>query len=57
MENPFQDKIIIDGLQYCKWNRDLLEDALNGGLTAIHCTLVYWENTAESFQKINGIII
>ncbi|MBI28397.1 MAG: hypothetical protein CFH21_00958 [Alphaproteobacteria bacterium MarineAlpha5_Bin11] len=52
MNNPFKNQIIIDGLQYCNWNRDLFEDALNGGLTAIHATLVYWENTEESFQKI-----
>ncbi len=52
MKNPFKDQIIIDGLQYCKWNRELLEDAVKGGLTAIHVTLVYWENTEESFQKI-----
>ena len=24
----------------------------NGGVTAVHATLVYWENTEESFEKI-----
>jgi len=52
MENPLKDQIIIDGLQYCNWNRELFEDLLQGGLTAVHVTLVYWENTEESFQKI-----
>jgi microsomal dipeptidase-like Zn-dependent dipeptidase len=35
------------------WNRDLFEKAHAGGLTAIHATLVYWEDTKESFEKIN----
>ena len=29
MKNPFKDQIIIDGLQYCNWNRNLFEDALS----------------------------
>ena len=52
MENSFKDHIIIDGLQYCNWNRSILEDIWKGGLTAVHVTLVYWENTEESFNKI-----
>ena len=53
MENPLKNQIIIDGLQYCNWNRELMKDALNGGLTAIHATLVYWENTQESLKKFD----
>jgi len=52
MENPFKDQIIIDGLQYCNWNRDLFEDLLQGGITAVHATVVYWENTEESFNRL-----
>jgi len=52
MKNFFTDKIIIDGLQYCNWNRDLFEDVWKGGLSAIHVTVVYWENTEESFNKL-----
>ena len=42
------------------WNivtghRELFENAHQAGLTAIHATLVYWENTEESFEKINRI--
>ena len=47
------DTILIDGLEYVNWNRDLLEKAHAGGLTAIHATLVYWEDTKESFEKID----
>ena len=52
MENEYKNQIIIDGLQYCNWNRELFEDLWRGGITAVHATLVYWENTEESFQKI-----
>ena len=52
MENEYKNQIIIDGLQYCNWDRELFEDLWQGGITAIHATLVYWENTEESFQKI-----
>ena len=52
MSKNFEESIIIDGLEYCNWNRELLENAHKGGLTAIHVTLVYWENTEESFLKI-----
>ena len=52
MEKNYQNQIIIDGLEYCNWNREIFEDLLNGGITAVHATLVYWENTQESFTKI-----
>ncbi len=52
MTSPFKDQIFIDGLEYCNWNREILEDLWKGGITAVHSTLVYWENTEESFKKI-----
>jgi len=52
MLNQFKNQILIDGLQYCNWNREILEDLWKGGITAVHATLVYWENTEESFIKI-----
>ena len=52
MTNLLKNQIIIDGLEYCNWNREILEDLWKGGVTAIHATLVYWENTEESFNKI-----
>ena len=52
MTNPFKNQIIIDGLEYCNWNREIFEDLKEGGVTAVHVTLVYWENTEESFAKI-----
>ena len=52
MTNPLKNQIIIDGLEYCNWNREIFEELRHGGVTAIHATLVYWENTEESFAKI-----
>ena len=52
MSKISEDIILIDGLEYCNWNRELFENAHQAGLTAIHATLVYWENTEESFEKI-----
>ena len=52
MINQLKNQILIDGLEYCNWNRKILEDLWRGGITAVHVTLVYWENTEESFTKI-----
>ena len=52
MSNQLKNQILIDGLEYCNWNREILEDLWKGGVTAVHATLVYWENTDESFVKI-----
>ena len=52
MTNQLKNQILIDGLEYCNWNREILEDLWKGGVTAVHATLVYWENTEESFIKI-----
>ena len=55
MKKSYNNLIIIDGLEYCNWNREILEDLWRGGITAVHTTLVYWENTEESFNKISEI--
>ena len=52
MSKLTKDFILIDGLEYCNWDRDLFENAHQSGITAIHVTLVYWENTQEAFEKI-----
>lgn len=52
MSKLTKDSILIDGLEYCNWDRDLFENAHQSGITAIHVTLVYWENTEEAFEKI-----
>ena len=44
--------IVIDGLQYVNWNRALFQAAKDAGLTAIHVTIAYWENTRETLANI-----
>lgn len=44
--------LIIDGLQYVHWTRALFEEALAGGVTTIHVTIAYWENTQETLANI-----
>ena len=51
MQKNYENQIIIDGLEYCNWNREIFEDLRDGGVTAVHATLVYWENTEESFER------
>lgn len=46
------DSVLIDGLQYINWNRELFEEARDSGLNAIHVTIAYWENTVETLDNI-----
>jgi len=46
------DLLIIDGLQYVNWNRELFEAARDGGVATIHVTIAYWENTRETLANI-----
>lgn len=43
----YQDEIIIDGLQYCRWDRAYFESLKQSGVTAVHVTLVYHENARD----------
>lgn len=45
MADTLHDRsIVIDGLQCCDFDRDLLDEARRGGVTAINCSAVIWEN-------------
>lgn len=44
--------LIIDALQYVNWTRALFEDAKMGGVSAIHVTIAYWENTRDTLENI-----
>ncbi|MEM7081735.1 MAG: membrane dipeptidase [Pseudomonadota bacterium] len=46
------DILIIDGLQYINWTRELYEEARDHGVNAIHVTIAYWENTKETLANI-----
>lgn len=47
----YQDQIIIDGLQYCHWDRAYFQGLKDSGITAIHATLVYHENARETLTR------
>ncbi|WP_323754625.1 dipeptidase [Marinobacter sp.] len=43
--------LTIDGLQYSNWSREIFEQMLAGGVSAVHATLVYHENTRETLSR------
>ena len=45
------DLIVIDGLQYCKWDREYFHFLHQSKITAVHITLVYHENTRETLAR------
>jgi membrane dipeptidase len=47
-----RDMLIIDGLQYVNWNRQLFEEAQQSGVNTIHVTIAYWENIRETLENI-----
>ena len=49
----FEDSIIIDGLQYCRWDRSYFEVLKASGVTAIHATLVYHETARETLTRFS----
>jgi len=47
----YKDQIIIDGLQYCKWDREYFLSLKESGITAVHVTLVYHEMARETLTR------
>lgn len=45
------DWIVVDGLQYSAWSREIFEQMRQGGITAVHATLVYHETTRETLSR------
>lgn len=44
--------LLIDGLQYCLWDRRTLEDLHAGGVGAVHVTVSYWENARDTLTRL-----
>lgn len=40
----YRDAIVIDGLNVCNWSRTIFEEWRQGGVTAVNCASVAWEN-------------
>ncbi|ERB64773.1 membrane dipeptidase [Vibrio coralliilyticus OCN008] len=47
----YQQRIIIDGLQYCNWDREYFQTLKSSGITAVHATIVYHENARETLSR------
>jgi len=47
-----KDLIVIDGLQYSNWNREIFEELRVGGVSAVHVTIVYHEQIRETLMRI-----
>lgn len=47
------DRVIIDGLQYCKWSPKTFRQLRDGGVTAVHVTICYWEDFRETVANIS----
>jgi membrane dipeptidase len=43
---------VIDGLQYSNWDRALFEELKAGGLSAVHATIVYWEDARQTLSLL-----
>ena len=44
--------IVIDALQYCRWDRANFEQLRAGGVSAVHATIAYHENARETLSRI-----
>jgi len=40
--------VVVDGLEYSNWDRELFEELKAGGVTAVHATVVYWEDARQT---------
>ncbi|GAK86493.1 microsomal dipeptidase [Vibrio ponticus] len=49
----YQERIIIDGLQYCNWTRSYFKELKASGVTAIHATLAYHENARDTLTRFS----
>lgn len=47
-----QALLTIDGLQYSNWSRGIFEQMREGGVDAVHATLVYHENCRETLLRL-----
>ncbi|MDX1400755.1 MAG: membrane dipeptidase, partial [Kiloniellales bacterium] len=46
------DRIVIDGLQYCCWSGKIFRQMREGGVTAVHVTISYWEDFRETVERV-----
>ncbi|WP_017429135.1 dipeptidase [Vreelandella jeotgali] len=47
-----RDMLIVDGLQYSNWSREIFQQMREGGVDAVHATLVYHETIRETLSRM-----
>ncbi|AZO42958.1 membrane dipeptidase [Mesorhizobium sp. M7D.F.Ca.US.005.01.1.1] len=47
-----QPQVLIDGLQYCNWSREIFQQMRQGGLTAVHATVGYHGGFRETVRHL-----
>jgi membrane dipeptidase len=45
---------LIDNLQYCNWSRSIFEQMREGGVDAVHVTIVYHESFREMVLQLEA---
>ncbi|MCP4790379.1 MAG: membrane dipeptidase, partial [Gammaproteobacteria bacterium] len=46
--------MMIDGLQYSNWSREVFEQMRAGGLSTVHVTIAYHETCRETLLNIGA---
>ena len=44
--------MLIDGLQFCRWSREIFEQMRMAGLSAVHATVAYHENFRKTVEHL-----
>src|SRR5579859_2770400 len=44
--------VVVDGLEYSNWDRELFLELKSGGVTAVHATVVYWEDARQTLALL-----
>jgi len=47
----YHQRIVIDGLQYCNWDREYFQTLKSSGITAVHATIGYHETARETLSR------
>jgi membrane dipeptidase len=46
------DLIVVDGLQINNWDRKVLEELLDGGVTGVNATCAVWDGPTETLREV-----
>lgn len=43
---------VVDGVEYCNWDREVFEQLVAGGVSAVHATIAYHETARETLARL-----